>query len=140
MHTSRSGLEMWKQRRCTGNMDEGAGQKAGNSSQLWAVLGTSGKDVAADLGDKDTCTAHPAGAGTSTASRGRDESGACSLPWLHGIAMGGGQQGCQGTANNQATLAERNERLGGERKLAGGFTLSSRMENKGSHSLLAAPA
>lgn len=59
MHTSRSGLEMWRQRRCTGNMDEGAGQKAGNSSQLWAVLGTSGKDVAADLGDKDTCTAHP---------------------------------------------------------------------------------
>lgn len=47
--------------------------------------------------------------------------------------MGGGQQGCQGTANNQATLAERNERLGGERKLAGGFTLSSRMEKKSSH-------
>lgn len=51
MHTSRSGLEMWKQRRCTGNADKGARQQAGNSSQVWAVLGTSGKDVAAHLGD-----------------------------------------------------------------------------------------
>lgn len=35
-------------------MDEGAGKKAGNSSQVWAVLGRSGEDVAADLGNKDT--------------------------------------------------------------------------------------
>lgn len=60
----------------------------------------------------------------------------CSL----GIAMGGGQQGFQGITNNKAALAERNERLGGEKELAGGFTLSSRMEEKCSHSLLAAPA
>lgn len=60
----------------------------------------------------------------------------CSL----GIAMGGGQQGFQGAENNQAALAERNKDGGGERKLAGGFTLSSRMEKKCRHSLLAASA
>lgn len=51
-HTSRSGSEMWKQRRCTGKVAEGARQQAGNGSWLWAALGSSGKDVAASLGDR----------------------------------------------------------------------------------------
>lgn len=134
MHTSRSGSEMWKQRLCTGNTAEGAREQAGNGSRVWAALGSSGRDEAADLGDGalalpllwDQAQALQGEAGMSLA-------GACWLWMRPGDSSGQWTWGLRGLQRSKQPWQRGTKHRGGEGKPARGFMLSSGLEKTCQH-------